>query len=134
MAICRTQIYCSFGPLLFNCNLAVQILKNSSNLNIKQKHGNPMQKLKISSMLNIEQMHGNTATPFHLQLLPVFYRHICPNWNSNIKKCISLLWKNNRLYGIPILTIIHVSFRKSRWKQLKLSSEASVIKKNSLTT
>jgi hypothetical protein len=47
----------------------MQILKNSSILNIKQKHGNPMQKLKISSILNIEQMHGNTATPIHLQLL-----------------------------------------------------------------
>ena len=25
MTICRTQIYCNFGPLLFNCNLAMQI-------------------------------------------------------------------------------------------------------------
>jgi hypothetical protein len=36
----------------------MQILKNSSILNIKQKHVNPMQKLKISSILNIEQMHN----------------------------------------------------------------------------
>jgi hypothetical protein len=49
MTISRTQIYCNFGTLLFNCNLA-------------------MQKLKINSILNIEQMHVNTATPIHLTL------------------------------------------------------------------
>jgi hypothetical protein len=49
MAISRTQIFCNFGTLLFNCKLA-------------------MQKLKINSILNIEQMHVNTATPNHLQL------------------------------------------------------------------
>jgi hypothetical protein len=63
----------------------MQILKNSSILNIKQKHVNPMQKLKISSILNIEQMHGNTATPNHLQLQATTASHVLQTHMSQLK-------------------------------------------------
>jgi Tol biopolymer transport system component len=72
----------------------MQKLKNSSILNIEQKHGNPMQKLKNSSILNIEQKHGNS-----MQKLKI---------SSILNKTYEFLWIGCYAVGLMIPKRIYI--------------------------
>ena len=145
MTICRTQIYCNFGPLLFNCNLAMQIWywKIAAIWTLNKNMATQCINCKLAAFWTLNkcmaiQQHQSTYN-CRQQLLSMFYRHIhffvCPNWNSNIykKNCIFIVEKQQIIWYPYSNNYSGILLKIKKWKQLKLRSEVSVIK-NSLTT